>query len=143
MHLGCGARCSPMGGPSSPMSPMDRYTQDLLNADGECFDAEISEYKYTICPFGKASQAQKTGGGNTNLGNFKGFTGPDGNKYSKMSFEGGQKCWNGPSRSLTVEVLCGAKGELSNIQEPSKCEYTGTFRHPAICEEVTGAHDEL
>merc|ERR1711957_885968 len=77
----------------------------------------------------------------TNLGNFKGFTGPEGNKYSKIAFEGGQKCWNGPSRSLTVEVKCGSEGSLSNIIEPSKCEYTGTFRHPAVCEALR--HDEL
>jgi protein kinase C substrate 80K-H len=113
------------------------------SSDGECYSAVVSEYKYTICPFGQAKQEPKNGGGSTNLGNFKGFTGPEGNKYSKIAFEGGQKCWNGPSRSLTVEVKCGSEGSLSNIIEPSKCEYTGTFRHPAVCEALPAGHDEL
>merc|ERR1719506_75651 len=32
-----GMPCSPAGA-TSPMSAMDRYTQGILNADGECFD---------------------------------------------------------------------------------------------------------
>ena len=42
-----GMQCAPQTpGPGSPMgcpmSPMDRYTQDILNADGECFDLGYS-----------------------------------------------------------------------------------------------------
>jgi hypothetical protein len=37
-----GMPCSPTTGATSPMSAMDRYTQDILNADGECFDLGYS-----------------------------------------------------------------------------------------------------
>merc|ERR1719316_1733565 len=43
--------CSQGGGPGSPMSAMDRYTQDILNADGECFDLGYSLCGDKMSPF--------------------------------------------------------------------------------------------
>lgn len=61
-----------------------------------------------------------------------------------MQFTYGDKCWNGPDRSLTVlhinaisqaisfliknvlqqvRLRCGLKNELTDVDEPSRCEY--------------------
>ncbi|EFJ05152.1 hypothetical protein SELMODRAFT_137598, partial [Selaginella moellendorffii] len=40
-----------------------------------------------------------------------------------IKFQNGDHCWNGPQRSLKVRLRCGLKSELSDIEEPSRCEY--------------------
>ena len=104
---------------------------------GECFEVQVTEYTYKVCPFDNAKQ------GHTSLGNFEGFVGKKGNKYTQMKFGGGQKCWNGPARSMTVDLVCGEETTPTNVQEPSKCEYSMTMSTPALCDEPIAGHDEL
>ncbi|KAI7752246.1 hypothetical protein M8C21_023167 [Ambrosia artemisiifolia] len=52
-----------------------------------------------------------------------------------MLFTNGDKCWNGPQRSLTVRLRCGSKVELADIDEPSRCEYSALLTTPALCQE--------
>ena len=53
--------------------------------------------------------------------------------YLKAHYEGGAKCWNGPSRSMTVSLVCGNEDELMDVEEPSPCEYTAVMKTPAAC----------
>ena len=66
-------------------------------------------------------------------------TAPDGalppSAYATMRFADGAHCWNGPPRSLTVAVVCGARDELTGVAEPSRCEYRATLATPAACGE--------
>lgn len=110
---------------------------------GNCYSVDVSEYTYEICPFSDSKQKPKNGGGSTNLGKFDGFKG-EGNKYTVMKFTGGQKCWNGPQRSMTVTLECGVDTVVRNVLEPSKCEYAATMTTPALCDQpAEGSHDEL
>eukprot|EP01133_Synstelium_polycarpum_P014214 gene14214-16761_t len=92
---------------------------------GKCFDIPTKEYTYTMCPFGKATQ------GGTSLGFFEKWE----NNNSAMIFGGGQQCWGGPKRSLKVILECGSDNVGSDVQEPSKCEYSMKFKTPAACDE--------
>lgn len=74
---------------------------------------------------------------------WKEFGGPEGNKYSVMKFDGGASCWQGPQRSMTITLECGVEPEIYNVQEPSKCTYSASMRHPALCTPTTAGHDEL
>lgn len=102
---------------------------------GNCYEVQIQEYTYKVCPFDSAKQ------GHTSLGNFEGFEGKP-NKYTRMKFGGGQKCWNGPARSLTVDLVCGTETKPGKVEEPSKCEYHATMTTPAVCDQPA-THDEL
>ena len=51
-----------------------------------------------------------------------------------MKFTGGERCWNGPSRSMTVELLCGEREDLFDVQEPARCEYRSKFFTPIACD---------
>ncbi len=51
-----------------------------------------------------------------------------------MNFTGGQHCWNGPARSLTMTVVCGAEDAVASFFEPEKCAYAGTLTTPAACD---------
>ena len=48
-------------------------------------------------------------------------------------WQNGQKCWNGPNRSLKLRLLCGDSVRIQNLIEPSMCVYEGEFVTPAVC----------
>ena len=55
----------------------------------------------------------------------------------KAKFSGGQRCWNGPARSLSVEFECHGEETILDVTEPSVCEYTMRFGTPAVCHPST------
>ena len=60
----------------------------------ECISTKSGQYNYEICFYGKATQDH------VGLGKWQGFL----ENYSKLQFLHGQKCWNGPARSMTVRL---------------------------------------
>lgn len=46
-------------------------------------------------------------------------------------WKNGQKCWNGPYRSLKLKLVCGSEVEIRNLVEPSMCVYEGELATPA------------
>ena len=120
--------------------------QEFTSLDGECFDYTDLEYVYTLCLFGKAAQKSKSGGSDITLGHWNDWTGPEGQKYSKMKYDRGLTCWNGPARSTIVNLSCGRENKLISVTEPSRCEYAMEFSTPALCNpsvESADTHDEL
>lgn len=118
-----------------------------------CFETKQNKYTYKVCPFKQASQEE--GHSITQLGYWEKFE----NSYGMMLFSNGNNCWNGPDRSLKVKLRCGLKTELTDIDEPSRCEYEAQMSTPALCleeklkelehelklmnEEQPPSHDEL
>eukprot|EP01126_Amoeba_proteus_P067454 TRINITY_DN996_c0_g1_i4.p1 TRINITY_DN996_c0_g1~~TRINITY_DN996_c0_g1_i4.p1 ORF type:complete len:424 (-),score=118.05 TRINITY_DN996_c0_g1_i4:93-1364(-) len=84
------------------------------------------EYEYKLEPYKEAKQAY------TSIGRWTGWT----DNYNTMQFMGGQRCWGGPDRSLTVRVVCGADTVVEEVREPAKCEYSMTLRTPGACREA-------
>lgn len=97
---------------------------------GKCFDLRVNQYTYTVCPFGSAKQD------GTNLGNFESWGKRDDGTtdYSVMKFTNGQYCWNGPHRSLKVNLSCGSFDAVLKVDEPEKCTYAADFQTPAACD---------
>ncbi|KAK1280497.1 hypothetical protein QJS04_geneDACA015145 [Acorus gramineus] len=120
---------------------------------GQCFEYKENKYVYKVCPFKQASQVE--GYSTTQLGRWEKFE----ESYRVMQFLHGDKCWNGPDRSLKVRLRCGLKNELSEVDEPSRCEYIAFLLTPAVCleerveelqrkldllnQEIPKNHDEL
>eukprot|EP00484_Ammonia_sp_Unknown_P000480 CAMPEP_0197022504 /NCGR_PEP_ID=MMETSP1384-20130603/3362_1 /TAXON_ID=29189 /ORGANISM="Ammonia sp." /LENGTH=527 /DNA_ID=CAMNT_0042450561 /DNA_START=220 /DNA_END=1803 /DNA_ORIENTATION=- len=96
----------------------------------ECYSSKIAKYEYEFCPFGKA--AQKEGHSSTDLGTFKALSYNE-KQELEMKFEDGQKCWNGPKRSVTVTFQCDMENEIVAVTEPSTCKYHMTFHTPLAC----------
>ena len=109
---------------------------ELAHMVGECYVAKIETYKYEVCPFGDAKQDT------TKLGTMKAL---ELKEPRTMVFSSGERCWNGPSRSITVTLRCGGENVLAEMEEPSRCEYAATLYTPAACdaEEVEALEREL
>uniref|UniRef100_A0A7S2T3J0 Glucosidase 2 subunit beta n=1 Tax=Chloropicon primus TaxID=1764295 RepID=A0A7S2T3J0_9CHLO len=97
----------------------------FLNFYGQCFKKVIEKYTYEVCPFGTAKQDH------TSLGTYQGLS----EDQKTFVFSNGAKCWNGPHRSIRVNLLCGTKNEITKVGEPSVCEYSADFTTPVACEE--------
>ncbi|PSR90279.1 Glucosidase 2 subunit beta like [Actinidia chinensis var. chinensis] len=95
----------------------------------KCFEIKQNKYVYKICPFKQASQEE--GRSTTRLGNWDKFE----DSYKVMLFSNGDKCWNGPDRSLKVKLRCGLKNEATDVDEPSRCEYEALLSTPVLCVE--------
>ncbi|CAK9804861.1 Glucosidase 2 subunit beta [Anthophora quadrimaculata] len=120
--------------------------QEFASLDGECFEYTDLEYVYSLCMFGKTTQRSKSGGSDINLGHWNDWSGPEGNKYSKMKYDRGLTCWNGPARFTIVNLVCGKENKLITVTEPNRCEYAMEFSTPAMCNPSTqlpNSHDEL
>lgn len=94
-----------------------------------CFESKQNKYTYKVCPYKEASQEE--GYSTTRLGRWDKFE----ESYRIMAFSNGDKCWNGPDRSLKVRLRCGLTNEITDVDEPSRCEYVAFLSTPALCRE--------
>ena len=74
----------------------------------------MGEYTYEFCFFGRATQKPNRGHGNVSLGSFSRFApknatiGYEQDAYFlRAIYDAGQRCWNGPDRSLIVSLQGG------------------------------------
>ncbi|KAK4374458.1 hypothetical protein RND71_005135 [Anisodus tanguticus] len=103
--------------------------KEFYSFHGQCFESKENKYTYKICPFKQATQVE--GYSTTRLGKWDKFE----DSYRTMQFTSGDHCWNGPDRSLKVKLRCGLTNELTDIDEPSRCEYLAFLSTPALCLE--------
>ncbi|OCF38619.1 protein kinase C substrate 80K-H [Kwoniella heveanensis CBS 569] len=105
--------------------------------DGTCVDKVSGDYTYELCFFGRATQKSNKDGSSNYMGTFSHWNtdAEEGSLsyYSKQMYKNGAKCWNGPMRSVGVDITCGTKNELLSISEPEKCEYRFKVTSPALC----------
>ncbi|KAI8592754.1 glucosidase II beta subunit-like-domain-containing protein, partial [Geranomyces variabilis] len=105
-----------------------------------CVTTETAEYTYEVCILDRAVQKPKNGGAQTGLGTFKRWGVRDPSKataenaHHAMMYEDGDRCWNGPARSVEVTVECGLETKLLSVVEMSKCEYSARLTSPAVCD---------
>lgn len=95
----------------------------------QCVEAHVDKYVYKVCPFHQAEQLED--GHGPRLGSWKGFD----DSGEHMLFDNGEVCWQGPTRSMSVRIRCGATETLTKVAEPSRCEYTAEMTTPAACSE--------
>ncbi|RPD62087.1 endoplasmic reticulum protein [Lentinus tigrinus ALCF2SS1-7] len=106
---------------------------------GTCIDKEVGDYIYEVCLFDEARQKPVKGGSTFSLGRFASWNNAPGVEkgspayYSKQYYKNGAKCWNGPHRSVTLDMSCGLENAVLSVGEPEKCEYAFKVTSPALC----------
>ncbi|ELU43157.1 endoplasmic reticulum protein [Rhizoctonia solani AG-1 IA] len=107
--------------------------------DGVCLEKDTGEYTYSVCLFGSATQKSNRDHASHSLGRFSGWNDKEGvtpgsyDYYTRQYYKGGARCWNGPERSVILDLTCGTENTIQTIAEPEKCEYLFTGTSPALC----------
>ena len=96
----------------------------------KCVEKTLQGYVYEVCFYKNARQ------GSTRLGDYRSTEG------ATLTYDGGEYCWNGPARSLLVNLECGAANELVSVDEPRTCVYEAIVRTPAVCGSTQEVGDE-
>jgi len=110
---------------------------ELYGIRDNCFKVESGKYEYELCIFGKATQREKgQKGGGTNLGRWAGMKTDGSTGLRVMTWERGTKCWNGPMRSATATVTCGAETKVLTADEPRTCEYEMSMESHIACDDM-------
>ena len=115
----------------------------LLNKE---FTLQVGEHLYKLRPFEGCEQ------GSTSLGKYTGWKAlqegsadvpqeiNEGRAVPKpsilMTFENGQRCYQGTIRSTSVFMRCGAGDALIQVYEPEVCRYVFLFRTPVACADA-------
>jgi protein kinase C substrate 80K-H len=123
---------------------------------GSCITRQFGEYDYELCFMEKATQKSRKDNGRQNLGNFAAIETRDEAEQELaagvfagsweesldepltglvLKHDNGAQCWNGPKRSVAVELYCNAENEIRNVVEMEKCVYRMEVGTPAACEE--------
>ncbi|CAI5721610.1 unnamed protein product [Peronospora destructor] len=100
-----------------------------------CIEKRVEKYEYKFCAFGEIKQDQ------TKLGKWDGWYGGEDKgsplsgkvDYARMRYSQGEKCYNGPERSVLLHLECGERDEILSVDEPSTCVYEMTVRSPLAC----------
>lgn len=120
--------------------------QEFYMMKGECYSHRFNKYEYKACPYGKATQDSISIGSSFSIIDSNGAMIRDASRNLHVNEENvieggdvffywknGQKCWNGPYRSLKLKLVCGSEVEIRNLVEPSMCVYEGELATPAVC----------
>ncbi|KAI5776844.1 glucosidase II beta subunit-like-domain-containing protein [Geopyxis carbonaria] len=121
---------------------------------GECINREFGEYRYEYCFLDRAHQISLKDNSRVSLGSFAQIETKDDTSKNEASgvfesgweeahqeplsgmvlkHENGQQCWNGPKRSVHVELYCCAENEIRSVVEMEKCVYQFEVGTPAVC----------
>lgn len=102
-----------------------------------CVEKVQGDYTYELCFLGSARQKSNKDSSSNHLGTFTEWKTDEVEGsyeyYSRQNYRNGAKCWNGPMRSATVDIICGTTNALLTIAEPEKCEYFFKATSPALC----------
>ena len=106
---------------------------EFLTLKDKCISKSFQGYNYDVCLFKNAKQDHtRLGDWDASVWGRNDFTGGNGEPL-RAKFSNGQRCYNGPSRSIDIEFVCGINDEILDVSEPSICEYKAIFSTPAAC----------
>lgn len=108
---------------------------ELFSFNNACHSVKAGKYEYEVCVFGKAQQ-KEPGSGGTSLGHWSGMQVDHETGDITFHWKNGAKCWNGPERSATVNLRCGAENKVLSAEEPDTCQYVLEMESHLACHEL-------
>lgn len=110
----------------------DMGPNDILRSQNHVHQGEVGNYIYRLQMNGDLSQVDSKGS-SVLIGKFEEVITDD--YRLGLRFGSGQRCWNGPIRSATVEFECSTDTAILSVSEREKCSYHVTVATPLGCYE--------
>lgn len=108
---------------------------ELYALKDECFSVKAGKYTYEVCVFGSAAQKEGEAQSGTGLGQWEGVDYEENTGSRILKWTNGVKCWNGPKRSATAFVTCGAETKVLSADEPDTCRYVLKMESHIACDD--------
>ena len=108
---------------------------ELYSLRDSCHSVQEGKYEYEICIFGRATQKAHGNKSGTQLGRWSGIKVDEETGMRTMEWTRGAQCWNGPERSATVHVTCGAENKVLSAEEPDTCRYVLEMESYVACDD--------
>lgn len=108
---------------------------ELFALKDTCHDVKAGKYTYEVCIFGSAQQKEGNAKSGTSLGQWNQAEFDEESGKRALKWDKGQKCWNGPQRSATVYVTCGAETKILSADEPDTCRYVLEMESYIACDD--------
>lgn len=108
---------------------------DILRSMTDCIDSKIGNYIYRLCPTSVLEQINSDNHG-TKIGIFEELVYSEESHNYKFNFKRGARCWNGPIREATIDLVCGLTNEITLVTEPEKCIYQMKMISPLGCFQI-------
>ena len=116
---------------------------ELYALKDQCFSVKAGKYSYEGCVFGNAAQKEGNAKSGTSLGKWNGVEFDEETGQRILKWTGGVKCWNGPQRSATAYVTCGAETKVLLADEPDTCRYVLQMESHIACDDTFKELHEL
>ncbi|XP_052762697.1 glucosidase 2 subunit beta-like [Mya arenaria] len=98
-----------------------------------CYEFDMEEYKYKLCPFRSATQ-QKHHATGTNIGSHPVWRARLPGHYElKMDRGDASRCPLGQTRNTVILFICGLTDKIVEVTENERCAYHMRFATPAAC----------
>ena len=123
--------------------PPSREPLALLPLYDQCFQFRERKYEYQLCAFKNVTQRElKSKGHIFVLGVWGQWLPSDSLRGLRMMYMDGESCSGDVSRSATILLQCESESfALSDVAEPSVCNYTMKFQLPIPCDLLGAAND--
>lgn len=108
---------------------------ELYSLRDTCHSVHEGKYIYEVCIFGRATQKEEDGASLTQLGRWENIKIDPETGVRTMEWTKGTKCWNGPERSATVHLTCGAENKILWAEEPETCHYVLEMESYIACDD--------
>lgn len=116
---------------------------ELYALKDTCSSVKAGKYTYELCFFESAAQKEGDAKSGTGLGQWEGVEHDDETGSRILKWTKGAKCWNGPQRSATAYVTCGAETKVLSADEPDTCRYVMQMESHIACDEAFQKLHEL
>lgn len=108
---------------------------ELYALKDDCFSVKAGKYTYEGCAFRDAAQKEGDSKSGTGLGKWEGVEYEEETGKRIFKWTDGVKCWNGPKRSATAYVTCGAETKVLLADEPDTCRYVLQMESHIACDD--------
>ena len=109
---------------------------ELYALKDKCFSVKAGKYTYEACIFGSAAQKEGDEKSGTSLGQWDSSSYEEETGKRILKWTNGIKCWNGPHRSATAYVTCGAETKVLSADEPDTCRYVLQMESHIACDDA-------